>query len=62
MGQLAYLGPTYHLSRSQVMLLSYAPLTRRAVAMVVCRPGVDRDYSFCPAPPGAVKRPWYFPQ
>ena len=48
MGQLASFGPTYHLSRSQVMLLSYAPLTRRAVAMVVCRPGVDRDYSFCP--------------
>jgi hypothetical protein len=38
----------HHLSRSfvQLLLLSYAPLTRRATAMLICRPGIDRSYAF----------------
>ena len=38
----------HHMNRAmvQLLLLSYAPLTRRAVAMLICRPGVDRGYAF----------------
>jgi hypothetical protein len=37
----------HHLFRAcvQILLLSYAPLTRRAVSMLICRPGIDRSYT-----------------